>query len=649
MVARAGLPLILTWLVNFLGAKKLPGYRAKVRRVSLDVTTPRLVVSGLSLIEVNGEHSLSVDSVVVGSRWRDLLRSALVADIRVNSPRLMLDLNRANHAGVRSAEGKLNGNSQSDGQPTWQAKVKSAPAFKIIAAALTDGEIHLVGIQGQNGTDIRVDRLDLALDNITNSLAIAPTLMAKAVCSARIMATGKLYFRAEAYPLADQPTFNLDFQTENVDLTEVRNVIESNIEIDVRRGNLALYLEAAAANGYVQGYVKPIFDHLEIDPPGPSTFLEKLKAWAAKLVVKVGKNKRKDRVATRLDFEGSLADPDLDVTDAILNFIRNGFSTAARASLDYRIGFSRAGRTAREVEIHDGREPRSRLAIVFGLAKETFNRWTEDSAPRMAAALAYYTAFSMAPLLILAISIAGLVLGRDAAQGKIVGQIGGLVGDQSAAAIQSMINAANHSSKGIIASVIGVISLLAGATGVLSELKSALNKIWRTEERGDVKEIVKKNVLFLGMVLGMGFLLTVSLVVSAALSSFGQFLGGLFPAQELILHIIDFALSFGIITLLFAAMYRFLPNTTIEWRDVWIGAMLTSLLFNLGKLGLGLYIGKGAVGSSYGAAGSVLVLLLWIYYSGLTFYFGAEFTKVYADRYGSSQGKRQLRAKPALA
>jgi membrane protein len=183
-------------------------------------------------------------------------------------------------------------------------------------------------------------------------------------------------------------------------------------------------------------------------------------------------------------------------------------------------------------------------------------------------------------------------LGREAAQGKIVEQIGGLVGKQSAAAIQSMIEAANRPSKAIFASMIGIVSLIAGATGVLSELKSALNKIWRTQEHGDVKEIVKKNVIFVGMLLGIGFLLTVSLVVSAAISGLGKFLGGLLPAPELILHTSNFVLSVGIITVLFAAMYRFLPNTKMEWRDVWVGAAVTSFLFNVGKLGLGLYLGK---------------------------------------------------------
>ena len=235
----------------------------------------------------------------------------------------------------------------------------------------------------------------------------------------------------------------------------------------------------------------------------------------------------------------------------------------------------------------------------------------------------------MAPLLILAISIAGLLLGHDAAQGKIMAEIGGLVGPKSAAAIQDMIKgAASRPSKGIVGSIIGIVTLIAGATGVLSELKSALNTIWRTQEPGNVKEVIKKNALFVGMLLGIGFLMTVSLILSAALASLGAFLTGFLPAPEIILHGIDFLISTAIIGVLFAAMYRFLPNTKIEWRDVWIGAAVTSVLFNFGKIALGLYIGKSAVASSYGAAGSILVLLLWVYYSGLIFYFGAEFTKV---------------------
>jgi len=624
-------------LANF-GLQKVPGFRGRVRRVSFDFTIPRLILSDVLVANINdgqAEQVLEVGSLIITTHWKDIFTGALITDLRVESPKLLLDLSQLHqHDENRNGKSQPGGTSKAKQQP-WQEKVKQMPAFKISSLVLTNGEVHLHGIPGQGRTDIQIQDLNVSLDNITNSTRLSPTLKTAATCRARVMADGSLEINAEGYPLAAAPTFNVDFQTSNVDLTEFRNLIENNIEVDVRRGILDLYIEAAAAEGRIGGYAKPIFDHLELEALKNSRFIEKVKAWAAEAVLKLGRNKRKDRVATRLDCEGALDDPDLNVTDAVLRFFRNSFRAAERASLDHRIWFSKAGKTAGDVDVHLGNEPRSKTATVLSLLKETYSRWSEDSAPRMAAALSYYTAFSMAPLLILAISIASLVLGQKEAQGKIVEQIGGLVGKQSAAAIQGMIQASNHPSKGILAGVIGIVSLLAGAIGVLSELKSALNKIWRTEERGGVKEIVKKNVVFVGMLLGIGFLLTVSLVVSAGVAGLGKFLGGQLPAPELLLQAANFVLSVGIIAMLFAAIYRFLPNTKVEWHDVWVGAIGTSFLFNLGKLGLGLYIGKSAVASSYGATGSILVLLLWVYYSGLIFYFGAEFTRIYADRCGS--------------
>ena len=188
------------------------------------------------------------------------------------------------------------------------------------------------------------------------------------------------------------------------------------------------------------------------------------------------------------------------------------------------------------------------------------------------------------------------VLGHDAAHGKIMDEIGGPVGPKSAAAIQDMLKGAgSRPSKGIVASIIGIVTLIAGASGVLSELKSALNTIWRTQEPGNVKELIKKNALFLGMLLGIGFLMTVSLILSAALASLGKFLTGFLPAPEIVLHGIDFIFSAGFIAVLFAAMYRFLPNTRIEWRDVWIGAAVTSLLFTVGKISLSVRLDWGSI------------------------------------------------------
>jgi membrane protein len=633
----------LTWLAN-IEVRKIPGYRGGVKRVGIDFSAPSLVVQGISLAKFNSnkpEQILHVASVVIASRWKNILAGTIDGYILIDSPRLLLDLGEMHR---QADDATPNGNYQQPRQgQAWQERVNQLPAFRLSSVMLADGEVHLRNIPGQDGEDVRIDHLNLSGQNITNSIKIAPTLMATVSCKARVMSNGTLELRADGYPFARKPTFKADFQTRNIDLTEVGPLIEKNLEINVRRGVASLYLEAAAADGQIHGYAKPIFDHLELEPPRASTTAGKIKAWAAQAIAKIFKSKPKDRIATRLDFEGSIDDPELHLTDAILRFFRNSFVTAERASLEHRVWFSRAGRTPDEVQIRDESEPRTKAGVAFGLLKDTFSRWREDEAPRMAAALSYYTAFSMAPLLILAISIAGLVLGREAAEGKIVEQIGGLVGKQSAAAIQSMIQAANRPSKGILASVIGIVTLIAGATGVLSELKSALNKIWRTQESGDLKEIIKKNFIFVGMLLVMGFLLTVSLILSAAVSALGKFCGGFIPMSELILHVADFVLSLGIITAMFAAIYRFLPNTRIEWRDVWVGAAVTSFLFNVGKLGLGLYLGKSAVASSYGAAGAILILLLWVYYSGLIFYFGAEFTKLYADRYGSRKSDKSVK------
>jgi membrane protein len=642
--ARASLPALLTWLANItIGI--IPGIRGKVRRVQISFLAPGLTVKGVSLATLNGgapEHRLEIGAIALSSQWKALLTGALLGTLRVDAPRLLFRVD-----GNRRADRNGKRQRKKAGR-AWQEKVTQLPLFRVASAILTDGEVRIAGVPGEKGTELAVDRLNLRAENITNSIDLAPTLMATLTTDARVLASGRFQLHAQGYPLSKVPTFNADLSSSDIDLSELSDIIEKAVGIDIRSGVAGLYVEAAAADGYIRGYAKPIFDHLELGPPASGGLISRIKAQAARALAWFFKNERRDRIATRLDFEGSVDDPDLDITDGVLRFIRNAFITAERASLEHRIRFLRAGKTPDEVIIRDQSESRGRVSAFFALTKETFSRWSGDGAPRMAAALSYYTAFSMAPLLILAISIAGLVLGHDAAQGKIIEEIGGLVGPKSAAAIQDMLQAAaSRPSSGIVASIIGVVSLIAGATGVLSELKSALNTIWRTREPGNVKELIRKNALFLGMLLGIGFLMTVSLLLSAALASLGKFLGGFLPAPEIILHGIDFIVSAGIIAVLFAAMYRFLPNTRVEWRDVWVGAAATSLLFTLGKIALGLYIGKSAVASSYGAAGSILVLLLWIYYSGLIFYFGAEFTKAYADRYGSRHktkpmGKRAL-------
>jgi membrane protein len=274
---------------------------------------------------------------------------------------------------------------------------------------------------------------------------------------------------------------------------------------------------------------------------------------------------------------------------------------------------------------------------IFGLLKQTFAEWNEDRAPRLGAALAYYTVFSLAPLLIIVIAIAGLAFGRQAAEGSIVTQIRGLVGDQGAQMIQTMIQNASKPSSGIIATIIGVVTLLFGALGVFGALQDALNTIWEVTlkpNRG-ILGLIKNRLLSLTMVLGTGFLLLVSLVISAVLAGLSGYLDSLFPGASTILEIVNLVISFLVVVLLFALIFKILPDADIAWRDVWIGAFITALLFVIGRFALSFYLGRAASTSTYGAAGSLVILLLWIYYAAQILFFGAEFTQVYANRYGS--------------
>ncbi|MBW4579513.1 MAG: YihY/virulence factor BrkB family protein [Tildeniella nuda ZEHNDER 1965/U140] len=275
---------------------------------------------------------------------------------------------------------------------------------------------------------------------------------------------------------------------------------------------------------------------------------------------------------------------------------------------------------------------------VFKLLKDTVTEWQEDKVPLWAAALAYYTVFSLAPLLLIAIAIAGVVFGEDAARGEIVGQIQGLVGKEGATAIQSMIQNANRpGSGGTIATVVGVVTLMFGASGVFGQLQDALNTIWGVKPKPGqgIKSFLQARFLSFAMVLVIGFLLLVSLVLSAALAAIGTFFNQLLPDVAIVGQLVNFLVSFGFITLLFAAIYKFLPDVNVAWKDLWIGAAATALLFNVGKLLIGVYLGSSGATSTYGAAGSLVVILLWVFYSAQIILFGAEFTQVFAKYRGS--------------
>jgi len=278
----------------------------------------------------------------------------------------------------------------------------------------------------------------------------------------------------------------------------------------------------------------------------------------------------------------------------------------------------------------------------WNVVRTTATGWLNHNAFRLSAALAYYTLFSLAPVLVVAVAIAGFAFGREAVRGELFDELKGLVGDGSAAAIQTAVAAAAvKPSSGIVATAVGIATLILGSSAVFGELQDALNTIWdaKPPPGAGVWRIVRRRLLSLAMVAVIGFLLLVSLAFSAMVNLFGAYVGGMLPMSAFVLEAVNFLVSFGITTMLFAAIYKVLPDVDIRWNDVWIGAAATAALFTLGKSLIGIYLGRSVVGSAYGAAGSVVVLLLWIYYSSLILFFGAEFTQVYARSHGSRAGE----------
>jgi membrane protein len=277
------------------------------------------------------------------------------------------------------------------------------------------------------------------------------------------------------------------------------------------------------------------------------------------------------------------------------------------------------------------------LPAVTALLRQAGVAWFADNAPRFGAALAFYTLFSLAPVLIVAVSIAGFVFGAKAAQGELVRQFQGLMGTQGATAIESIIQSVRRPGLGIFATTVGLVAILIGASGAFNELQDALDTVWKVDSgaRGFWLATIKQRVFSLGLVVATGFLLLTSLVVTASLSATERFVGTLLPISAIALGSINFVFSFCMITILFALIFKFIPNTTVRWRDVRMGAAVTSLLFTAGKALIGSYLGHSALTSAYGAAASLVVFLVWIYYSAQILLFGAEMTHVYAFTYGS--------------
>lgn len=286
----------------------------------------------------------------------------------------------------------------------------------------------------------------------------------------------------------------------------------------------------------------------------------------------------------------------------------------------------------------------------FDLVKKSVNAWIDDYAPSMGAAISYYTVFSIAPLLIIVVAVAGLVWGREAVQGELAGQLSSLMGEDGAAGVQALVESANQPAKGIFATVISIVMLVIGATTVFAELQSALDRIWKvptTKNSSGILATLRARLLSLGFVLGLGFLLAVSLVISAAVAALGGWAEGQLPGWAAVLQVINTVVSFGLAMVLFGMIFKLMPQARIAWRDVWIGAFVTAFLFEVGKFMIGLYLGKSSLTSSYAAAGSLVVLLVWVYYSAQIFLLGAEFTWVYANAHGSRAKEGQPMADTA--
>lgn len=280
---------------------------------------------------------------------------------------------------------------------------------------------------------------------------------------------------------------------------------------------------------------------------------------------------------------------------------------------------------------------------LMHLAVKSFNAWIEHRGASKGAALAFYTLFSLAPILILVIAVAGYFFGDDAAQGQIILQIQDLVGRNGAQAIQALLAASRDPSSGLLATIIATLLLIIGATSVFTELKGSLDEMWGTQKStlSPISILLKTRLLSFGLVLTLTFLLLISLVVSTLLTMLEHFVGGIWSSSALLFASLSWLISFGVITCLFAVIYKMLPDAPLSWTDVLIGSVFTAALFSFGKYLIGLYLGNSAVASSFGAAGSIIALLLWVYYSAQIFFLGAEFTRLYAFCFGSLRLKQQ--------
>jgi len=293
-----------------------------------------------------------------------------------------------------------------------------------------------------------------------------------------------------------------------------------------------------------------------------------------------------------------------------------------------------------------------RWSDIKSLLIESFEQWNKHNATRLGASLAFYSLLSLAPLLLVLVSVVGLIFGHSAAQRQIVQQLQALIGPAAGKAAAAFLQGSHNTAHGVVATVVGLITLLFSASGVVIELRAALNVIWEVSNRTEngldiITNFLKERLFSFVIVLGIGFLLVVSLAITTLISSLGALATSIPGPLAAVLQILNSFVSFGIIASVFAAIYKIMPDVPIEWRDVALGGIVTSVLFTAGKFVLGFYLGRASYGSTYGAAGSIVVLIAWIYYSGQIFFLGAEFTRAFTKRYGSQpNGKTEALVKP---
>jgi membrane protein len=292
------------------------------------------------------------------------------------------------------------------------------------------------------------------------------------------------------------------------------------------------------------------------------------------------------------------------------------------------------------------------LRAAWTLLKTTGNDFMADNSLRLAAALAYYALLSLAPLVVLAIALAGFAVDEQSARGAIARELGGVVGSEGAQAVQTIVRSAHAPTAGVLSTVVGIIVLLFGASGVFSELQSALDTVWQVAPKPGrgLKGIVRDRLFSFAMVMGVAFLLLVSLILSAGLSAVGHFFEHLLPGGEAVWQLLNFLISLAVVSALFAVMFKTVPDAKVSWRDAWVGGAMTSVLFGIGKFLIALYLGKSSVSSAYGAAGSLVLLVIWVYYSACILLFGAQFTQAYATRFGRriepTENAEQLATRP---